>query len=99
MIPLMEQQVAFLLLYNTKMNMKSISHRIQRCDTGPQIDKSENRNIQNENAQDGRLVDVLNTNPQHQDIPERMTIPKTIQRAASQPQRPSDKQQLDISTS
>ena len=42
----------------------------QRCDNGPQIDESENRNIQNENAQEGRLVDVLNTNPQHQDIPE-----------------------------
>ena len=28
-----------------------------------------------------------------------MTIPKTIQGAASQPQRPSNKQQLDISTS
>ena len=71
----------------------------QRCDTGPQIDEPENRNIQNENAQDGRLVDVLNTNPQHQDVPEQMTIPKTIQGAASQPQRPSNKQQLDISTS
>ena len=71
----------------------------QRCDTGPQIDESENRNIQNENPQDGRLVDVLNTNPQHQDVPERMTIPKTIQGAASQPQRPSINQQLDISTS
>ena len=42
----------------------------QRYDTGPQIDESENQNIQNENAQDGRLVDVLNTNPQHQDVPE-----------------------------
>ena len=71
----------------------------QRCDTGPQINESENRNIQNENPQDGRLVDVLNTNPQHQDVPEQMTIPKTIQGAASQPQRPSIKQQLDISTS
>ena len=71
----------------------------QWCDTGPQIDESENRKIQNENAQDSRLVDVLNTNPQHQDVPERMTIPKTIQGAASQPQRPSNKQQLDISTS
>ena len=30
MIPLMEQRVAFLLLYNTKMNMKSISHRIHQ---------------------------------------------------------------------
>ena len=71
----------------------------QRCDNGPQIDESENRNIQNENAQEGRLVDVLNTNPQHQDIPERMTIPKIIQRAAPQPQRPSNEQQLDIPTS
>ena len=41
----------------------------------------------------------MNTNPQHQDIPERMTIPKIIQRAAPQPQRPSNEQQLDISTS
>ena len=71
----------------------------QRCDNGPQIDESENRNIQNEYAQEGRLVDVLNTNPQHQDIPKRMTIPKIIQRAAPQPQRPSNKQQLNISTS
>ena len=66
----------------------------QRCDTGPQIDESENLIIQNKNAQDSRLVDILNTNPQHQDVPERMTIPKTIQGAASQPQRPSNKQQL-----
>ena len=36
----------------------------QRCDNGPQIDELENRNIQNENAQEGRLVDVLDTNPQ-----------------------------------
>ena len=71
----------------------------QRCDNGPQLDELENRNIQNENAQEGRLIDVLNTKPQHQDIPERMTIPKIIQRAAPQPQRPSNKQQLDISTS
>ena len=69
----------------------------QLCDNGPQIDESENRNIQNENAQEGRLVDILDTNPQH--IPERMTIPKIIQRAAPQPQRPSNKQQLHISTS
>ena len=71
----------------------------KRCDTGPQIDESENLNIQNEKSQDSRLEDVLNTNPQHQDVPEQMTIPKTIQGAASQPQRPSNKQQLDISTS
>ena len=71
----------------------------QWCDNGPQIDESENRNIQNENAQEGRLVDILNTNPQHQDIPERMTIPKIIQRTAPQPQRPSNEQQLDSSTS
>ena len=71
--------------------MKSISYRIHRdfseCDNGPQMDESENRNIQDENLQEGRLVDVLNTNPQHQNIPEQMTIPKIIQRAAPQPQR------------
>ena len=41
----------------------------------------------------------MNTNPQHQNIPEQRTIPKIIQRAAPQPQRPSNKQQLAISTS
>ena len=71
----------------------------QRCDNGPQLDELENRNIQNKNTREDRLVDVLNTNSQHQDIPERRTIPKIMQRAAPQPQRPSNEQQLDISTS
>ena len=71
----------------------------QRCDNGHKSMSQRIENIQNENAQEGRLVDILNTNPQHQDIPERMTIPKIIQRTAPQPQRPSNEQQLDISTS
>ena len=71
----------------------------QQCDNGPQIDESESRNIQDKNAQEGRLVDVLNTNPQHQNMPERMKIPKIIQRATPQPQRLSNEQQPDISTS
>ena len=71
---------------------------LQRCDNGPQIDESDNRNIQNKKVQEDRLVDILNTNLQHQDIPERVTILKIVQRTTPQPQRPSNEQQLDTST-
>ena len=72
---------------------------LQRCENGPETDESENRNIQNEKVQEGRLVDILNTDLQHQVIPERMKIPEIVQRATPQPQRLSKGQQLNTSTS
>ena len=58
MIPLMEQRVAFLLLYNTKMNMKSISHRIHRDFSGVTMGhKSMSRRIETSRTKMHKKVD------------------------------------------
>ena len=72
---------------------------LQWCDNGPQIDESENGNIQNENAQEGRLVDILNTNPTTPRYSRMNDNSKNHTKSSTSATETSNEQQLDISTS
>ena len=87
------------LQHEDEVHQQQNTSGIQSNENRVEVDESRNRNLQNEEIQEGRLVDIQNSNLQHQDIREQTTTRRIKQRVRPQPQEPPQVQQLDTSTS
>ena len=86
------------LQHEQEVHQQQNTSGIQRNENRAEVDESGNRNLQNGEIQEGRLVDIQTPNLQHEDIREQMTQ-RIKQRATPQPQEPPRVQQPDTSTS
>ena len=87
------------LQHEEEVHQQQNTSGTQRNENRVEVDESGNRNLQNEEIQEGRLVDIQTPNLQHEDIREQMMTRRIEQRATPQPQEPPRVQQPDISTS
>ena len=78
-----------------QQNTPGIQHNENRIE----VDESGNRNLQNGEIQEGRVVDIQTPNLQHEDIREQVTTRRIKQRATPQPQESPRVQQPDTPTS
>ena len=78
-----------------QQNTSGIQHNENRIE----VNGSGNRNLQNGEIQEGRVVDIQTPNLQHEDICEQVTTRRIEQRATPQPQESPQVQQPDTSTS
>ena len=85
------------------MRKKSIKQQnssgIQHNENRVEVNESGNRNLQNEEIQEGRLVDIQTPNLQHEGFREQMMTRRIKQRTTPQPQEPRRVQQPDTSIS
>ena len=87
------------LQHDEEVHQQQNSSGIQHNENRVEVDESGNRNLQNGELQEGRLVDIQTPNLQHEDICEQMTTQGIEQRATPQPQESPREQQPDTSTS
>ena len=87
------------LQHEEEIHQEQNSSGIQHNENRVEVDESGNRNLQNEEIQEGRLVDIQTPNLQHEGIREQMTTRRIEQRMTPQPQEPRRVQQPDTSIS
>ena len=87
------------LQHEEEVHQQQNTSGIQRNEKRVEVDESGNRNLQNGEIQEGRLVDIQTPNLQHEDIHEQMTTRRIAQRVTPQPQESPRAQQPDTSTS
>ena len=76
------------LQHEEEVHQQQNTSGIQRNENRVEVDESGNRNLQNEEIQEGKLVDIQTPNLQHEDIREQMTTRRIEQRVTPQPQEP-----------
>ena len=87
------------LQHEYEVHQQQNTSGIQRYENIVEVDESRNQNLQKEEIQEGRLIDIQNSNLQCQDIREQTMTRRIEQRVRPQPLEPPQVQQLDTSTS
>ena len=87
------------LQHEEEVHQQQNTSGIQLNESRVEVDELGNRNLQNGEIQEGRLVDIQTPNLQHEDIPEQMMTRRIKQRVTPQPQESQQVHQPDTSTS
>ena len=87
------------LQHEEEVHQQQNTSGIQRNENRVEVNELGNRNLQNKEIQEGRLVDIQTPNLLHENICKLMTTRRIEQRVTPQPQEPPRVQQPNTSTS